>query len=134
MGTLIEPLAAWFIVFPLLHKTQSLSMRGRAPRWYGTLGQLLALQFTSEFYWAHRALHSRWLYALIHKKHHEFTVPSALAAESATSAEAWVAGVLPALLSVMLLARARKQPVHGSVFVWHTAVHTALACITPQRL
>jgi len=32
------------------------------------------------FYWTHRALHIKWLYPLIHKKHHRFTAPVSLAA------------------------------------------------------
>ena len=36
--------------------------------------------FDTWFYWCHRALHCRYLYKWIHKQHHEFKAPTAVAA------------------------------------------------------
>jgi len=37
------------------------------------------------FYWSHRILHEgpRWLYAAVHKQHHEFKQPISIATEYA---------------------------------------------------
>lgn len=39
------------------------------------------------FYAVHRAVHSRWLYATIHKKHHEFKAPVAFSSTYCTMTE-----------------------------------------------
>ena len=55
------------------------------------------------FYYSHRALHSRALYARIHKVHHRFVAPIALAALYAHPIEAALSNVLPLLVGPMLL-------------------------------
>lgn len=55
------------------------------------------------FYYSHRALHSRALYARIHKVHHRFVAPIALAAFYAHPLEAAISNVLPLLVGPMLV-------------------------------
>ncbi|KAF9460681.1 C-4 methylsterol oxidase [Collybia nuda] len=55
------------------------------------------------FYYSHRALHIPQLYAPIHKLHHKFTAPVALAAQFAHPVEHLVSNILPVLLPPQLL-------------------------------
>ena len=55
------------------------------------------------FYYSHRILHHPRIYAYIHKKHHRFTAPVALAAQYAHPVEHIVANVLPIALPPQLL-------------------------------
>lgn len=55
------------------------------------------------FYYAHRLLHHRIFYSRIHKLHHQFTAPFALAAQYAHPIEHMVANVAPISLPPQVL-------------------------------
>ena len=74
------------------------------------------------FYYAHRTLHRPLFYARLHKTHHRFTAPFALAAQYATVPEHIFANVLPIALSGMLF---RSHILSYWVFVASQLVDTA---------
>eukprot|EP01094_Clydonella_sp_ATCC50884_P003996 TRINITY_DN13086_c0_g1_i1.p1 TRINITY_DN13086_c0_g1~~TRINITY_DN13086_c0_g1_i1.p1 ORF type:complete len:302 (-),score=76.77 TRINITY_DN13086_c0_g1_i1:167-1072(-) len=98
----------FFLVYPLakyagMHFSLSLDTLPPVPV---ALSHLLVMWAANEtiFYWAHRALHAHpALYRAVHKKHHRFTVPSALSAEFAHPLEELVATSLPTIAPGLLL-------------------------------
>lgn len=64
------------------------------------------------FYWAHRAMHMRWLYARVHRLHHQSVHPTAFAAYSFHPWEALV----EALLTVPMLFILPLHPLALMVF------------------
>jgi len=65
------------------------------PSWYSILPRLLFCLMVEDtwHYWAHRALHDKRIYGLIHKMHHTYNVPFGMAAEYAHPIETIVLGV-----------------------------------------
>jgi sterol desaturase/sphingolipid hydroxylase (fatty acid hydroxylase superfamily) len=82
--------------------------------------QVLAFMFIEDFlfYWAHRMFHRPTLYKRIHKTHHEFVTPTAIAALHAHPLEFIVANSLPVMAGPFLLC-ALGMPVHiGTLWIW----------------
>jgi len=54
------------------------------------------------FYWSHYLLHTQFLYQYIHKVHHEFHSPVAMAAEYAHPVEFLIANIIPPLIGPLV--------------------------------
>lgn len=63
---------------------------------------LLILTFEVLFYYSHRWLHSKAMYARVHKVHHEWKAPTAIAASYAHPLEHMVSNVLPGVVGATL--------------------------------
>lgn len=90
-------------------------MEGPLPPYSERAWMLLAHLVVNEvlFFYSHWALHKGSLYRLIHKKHHEFTAPFALAALHAHPVELVVADLIPFTAGFLIF-----RPHIFFVFMW----------------
>ena len=84
---LLLPASAW-ILFPAW-RWMGGDPAAPLPSLYTIAAQLVACIFIQDtlFYWSHRALHTRWLFRKVHRKHHDFRHVRGLAAEYAHPVE-----------------------------------------------
>ncbi len=114
----LNPILLYF-VWPSLHRNNVFSSSLKnMPSPQTTLWHLLgciAFEDTT-FYWLHRALHTKYLYAAIHKQHHQFKQNVGVAAEYASPLEEIFGTAVPFLMASVLM------KVHLSTFLLWTAL------------
>jgi len=95
--------------------TQGVRIEGPLPSYFERAWMLCAHLLVNEvlFYYAHRALHRGELYQRIHKVHHEFTAPFALAALHAHPLELLVADLIPVTAGFLIF-----RPHIFFVYMW----------------
>ncbi|RMZ83013.1 hypothetical protein DV737_g1789, partial [Chaetothyriales sp. CBS 132003] len=69
------------------------------------------------FYYIHRSFHSKLLYPLFHKQHHEFTAPVGIAATYCTVTEHVLSNLLPNILGTVIVRHHWSQAVFTFVFL-----------------
>ena len=100
-----------YILFPLttvpfvfLHCKTRVDLETFPTKWE-MIGQLILLMLCDDFYnyWVHRLFHYKWLYTLIHKKHHEYIIPISISAEYAHPIEVVFLNLAAPMIGVLIL-------------------------------
>ena len=102
---LTAPILMMLIVGPYLRLVNPAAADPAAvPSFLTLCWQLAACHSINDtwFYWGHRLLHSRAIYAAIHKQHHQFVATRSYAAEHSEISEAVFTAYLPYLAGLLL--------------------------------
>jgi sterol desaturase/sphingolipid hydroxylase (fatty acid hydroxylase superfamily) len=93
-----------FLLRPLIHGQDNLARDGDTFNWYRVVPDLVACGLCVDmwFYWSHRALHWKPLYKHVHKMHHRFKAPNAVAAVYAHPIEYLFGNVMGVVLGPIL--------------------------------
>lgn len=108
--------STYYVVAPIAARVGAFSTSAAAWPSALELGASLAVSAVVEdamFYWTHRALHTRMLYAAVHKWHHNYETVVGLSSEHAHPLE-FVAGNLIPVIAGPLLLRAHAF----TLFIW----------------
>jgi sterol desaturase/sphingolipid hydroxylase (fatty acid hydroxylase superfamily) len=100
----VNPLAAWYLLYPAFKSFGMMSLDDPLPDHVHLFKTMcFANAFNGVFFYlAHRTVHSKALYAIIHKQHHEYSGTMGIAAEYANPVEQILANMLPTLGGVFL--------------------------------
>lgn len=77
------------------------------------------------FYWSHRLLHTPYLYKMVHKKHHEFSMSISVASEYAHPVEFLIGNIFPLGAGPFVLGQANVHIVTWFLWLSFRSIHTA---------
>lgn len=101
---ILSPLGTYYLLYPGFTKHGMTDVFSALPTNFELFrGYCVANLFNGVmFYFAHRLFHSKLLYPIFHKQHHEFNGTMGIAAEYANPIEQIFANMIPSLLGMIL--------------------------------
>jgi hypothetical protein len=103
-GVVLRPVFAW-VAYPAFEWCGMQVGAAALPSFTTAVAQLAVCALVDDtwFYFGHRLLHTKWLYARVHKKHHRFRFTHPLASDFAHPAEDVLVNTLGTMLGPLLL-------------------------------
>lgn len=104
---MVTPLLTWFVMYPLMKHFGMPSFDAPIPGVPELFVQFVIAYWWNEtlFYWSHRLLHDKRLYAAFHKEHHTYTGTVGFAAEHAGLVEQILSNYVPSLGGCIVFGR-----------------------------